>query len=122
MEWATDHKTTILLNGGMQSDLRDIISHFQKQDNPYPWEYFRESHDALNAALTNVSIVLPEKIYMYKKLIEEVHSEISDDGRTVEVFREEGMDGSYDPGFVVYSYTKWELELIELINSKRLMS
>jgi hypothetical protein len=124
--WADECKTTILLNGGMQSDLRDIICHFEKPDNPYPWEYFRESHDALNAALTNVSIVLPEKIYMYKRWIEAGDDDVNGWWPTKIIVKDEGTTihlADLDKGgYIEYHYSQWELELIKIINSKRLMS
>ena len=62
-EWAAEHKTIILLNGGMHSDLRKIWNHFEKKQNPYDWAYFTESFEALNGALTSVGIILPEEVY-----------------------------------------------------------
>lgn len=121
-DWADEHKTTILLNGGMDKDLKDLVELFGETDNPYPWEFFNESTEALNNALTNVSIILPEKMYMYNKLVAEAHAEVSEDGRLVEVFREDDGNGGYSPGFVGYRYTDWELKVIAIMNSKRLMS
>lgn len=62
-EWAKDHKTTIVLNGGMQGDLEEVIRVFDNKVNPHPWAFFKESEYALGGALTNVGIILPEKIY-----------------------------------------------------------
>jgi hypothetical protein len=121
-EWAEEYKTTILLNGGMDKNLSDLVGFLDHKDNIYPWEFFRESAEALNNALTNVSIVLPENIYMYKKWVETPHTEIKDGGRTLEVFTEGDGDGVYSPGFLVYRYTRWEVELIERINDMRLMN
>ena len=60
-DWATNHKTTIVLNGGMQKDLFDIITILNK--NIYPFAWFKEEQDALNMALTNVGVILPSFIY-----------------------------------------------------------
>lgn len=62
-DWATDHKTMILLNGGYSENLRAIIELFNASENPYPWSQFHEGQDALDGALTCVGIILPEKIY-----------------------------------------------------------
>ena len=62
-DWATNHKTTIVLNGGMSGQLQEIVELFEYKDNPYPWAFFCESDFALNGALTNVGIILPERIY-----------------------------------------------------------
>lgn len=121
-EWATKHKTTILLNGGNQRALMEIVAHLDKPENTYQYADFVEDLDSLNGALTNVCIILPEKIYMYRKWSEEAHAEVSEDGRLLERWVEVGADGTFSPGFSEYRYTKWELGLIEIINSKRLMS
>lgn len=62
-EWATDHKTMILLNAGYSSEIRNLVNFFQHPDNPYPWCEFHEGQDALDGALTTVGIILPEEIY-----------------------------------------------------------
>lgn len=59
--WAASHKTIIVLNGGTQVDLEEIYSLCAKMRLPYA--KFHEEHGALNGALTNVGIILPEVIY-----------------------------------------------------------
>ncbi|MDB4311973.1 hypothetical protein N9937_00945 [bacterium] len=117
-DWAENHKTTILLNGGMQEQLSELFDLFQSKDNPYPWDFFVESHEALNNCMTNVSIVLPEKIYMYSKWLKQEDTAVYDDGRDVYIYPQDDPTGA--PAH--YEYTPWELKLIEILNSKRLMS
>ena len=62
-DWAENHKTMILLNGGMASDLLSTECVFQSEANPYAWASFREEEAALNNSLTSVGIILPAKIY-----------------------------------------------------------
>ena len=62
-DWAQDHKTMILLNGGNSTELYGIRYHFEQEENPYPFAMFEESVDALSGAVTCVGIILPEKIY-----------------------------------------------------------
>ena len=62
-EWADNHKTSILLNGGDCAGLSEIFLLLDSPDNPYPWAIFVESNDALRNALTCVGIILPERIY-----------------------------------------------------------
>ena len=57
-DWARHHKTTIVLNGGMQSDLQEVLSLLQQKDNPFPFSFFKEAEYSLNGALTNVGIIL----------------------------------------------------------------
>jgi len=62
-DWAHNHKTTIVLNGGYAEHLKDLAKFLHTSFNPYPWSYFRESAEALGGCFTNVGIILPEKIY-----------------------------------------------------------
>ncbi len=64
-DWADNHKVVNVRNGGEQEALRDIWALFSKDANPYPHCYFRED-EGLNMALTNVSIVLPEKVFAHE--------------------------------------------------------
>ena len=65
--WSKHYKTTILLNGGVSSDLETLVEEFSERDNFYPWSYFRED-ESLGNLITAVSIVLPEKIYVTSQL------------------------------------------------------
>jgi len=62
-DWAQNHKTIVLLNGGYAETIRNLIQLFDDIENPYPWADFHEGKDALDGALTDVGIILPEKIY-----------------------------------------------------------
>jgi len=62
-DWAENHKTMVVCNGGNNQNLRDLISFFKIVDNPYPWAAFYEDADSLDRALTGVGIILPESIY-----------------------------------------------------------
>lgn len=61
-QWATKDKTIIVLDGGPQSSLREVVE-LMRQVPSLPQASFHEELDALNGALTAVCIVLPE--YMY---------------------------------------------------------
>ena len=63
VDWADNYKTTIVLNGGYAVNLERIKTLFQSQDNPYPWASFNESAEALSGCITNVGIVVPEKVF-----------------------------------------------------------
>jgi len=62
-DWAENHKTMICLNGGMTKDLQDLQMFILNGNHSYPYASFSESEEALGGILTNVAIVLPEKIY-----------------------------------------------------------
>ena len=61
--WAEEYKTSILLNGGYSSQLRELYQFFSHEDNPYPYAQFHESNEALDGALTCVGIVLPKCVF-----------------------------------------------------------
>ncbi|MND12070.1 hypothetical protein D3C80_22120 [compost metagenome] len=67
IEWAKNHKTIIVLNGGMAGDLLRYQELLERSDNPYPWASFCESEYALGGIITNVGVVLPAKIYKLKE-------------------------------------------------------
>lgn len=63
-QWASDHKTMIVLNGGASSDLESLyttIDFAAKQhkanEAPFPYGTFRE--EGLEGALTCVGVILP---------------------------------------------------------------
>lgn len=63
IDWAKNHKTMILLNGGYSENLRVLAQSFDQPYNLYPFATFSESKEALDGALTCVGIILPERIY-----------------------------------------------------------
>lgn len=62
-DWANNHKTMIVTNGGYQSNLRSIAKTLERVDNPYPFASFYEESDSLNGCLTSVGVVLPVEVY-----------------------------------------------------------
>lgn len=68
-EWGQYHKTMIILNGGFLSNMIEALEFFKNENNPYPFTAFYESEDAMGGMLTNIAIVLPEKIYKTSELI-----------------------------------------------------
>lgn len=76
LDWARNHKTIVVLNAGMQSNLEDwrlfllngAVSH------GYAWAPFYEAEDALNGAFTNIALVLPERIYGYAREVTRAHN------------------------------------------------
>ncbi len=62
-DWAKNHKTMVLLNGGNSKDLAELFDFFNQENNPYAFAKFNEDEQSLNGALTYVGIVLPSKIY-----------------------------------------------------------
>ena len=55
-DWAKNHKTMILLNGGYSENIHNLIEFFDTRENPYPWADFYEGQDALDGALTCAGI------------------------------------------------------------------
>ncbi len=117
-EWATNHKTMILLNGGYSSTIRDLYEFFNNTENPYPFESFNESDDALDGALTSVGIILPEKIYEGAAACRG-----RDKNANLASIKDTGsLTIEEDDLTVTYTYTKWEFQLIQKLNQFGLAS
>lgn len=66
MDWARNHKTMVLLNGGNSANLQFIHDEFiRMQENGFnlPFVKFHEDEASLGGALTYVGVVVPEHIY-----------------------------------------------------------
>lgn len=99
-DWAINHKTTIVLNGGMQSDLLQIEDLLEY--SKFPWASFREEQNALNGALTNVGVILPEYVYNAPKYTDR-----------------------YNEFYAHFADTEllyYDLEFVKLLQTKRLMT
>lgn len=119
-EWAEEHKTMILLNGGYDSAIRDLTEFFERASNPYPWSDFHESEDAMNNMQTTVGIILPERIYEGAAIVrtrrrgwEDVTQVLHPDGTRTILQPTTAMVSS--PKY--WEFTEWEVELIDRINS-----
>lgn len=105
-EWATDHKTVVLLNAGYGSELYKLYGLFDDSNNPYPWAHFHESEDALDNAFTSIGIILPERIYETSKICRE-------EGWSPFLLRE-GILG--ESKGLPTDLSDWECELVLTIN------
>lgn len=63
-DWATNHKTFIVLNGGAQLELEHTYEVLSRNVASYPFALFKEDA-GLNYALTCVGIIVPEHIYEF---------------------------------------------------------
>ena len=68
-DWGKNHKTMIVLNGGYLADMQEALEFFMHPENPYAFAEFYEGEDALGGIMTNIAIVLPEKIYKTSEFI-----------------------------------------------------
>ncbi len=125
-DWAADHKTIIMLEGGRHADLHRIESFcrgklvtsmpeggYQIEDikaEPYPWASFSEDEESLNGAMTCVGIIIPERIYETASLVRESGINL---GLGLDDEKVDSVVGHAD---LIY----WEIELIKLINSCKL--
>ncbi len=98
--WAEDHKTIIILNGGNQANLFELLDFIYEGNNNFPFEEFSEDEQSLNNCLTCVSIILPERIY----------------GAAAESRPEYPDSPPNDPSL----FTPWEIELINKLKQYRL--
>lgn len=105
-DWAYNHKTTIVLNGGFAKALYELSVFLDDDENKYPWAYFKESEDALDGCITNVGIILPEKIFNCPK----------------EFYGEEVISQGLAETHRLWDYTKFHLELAKRVAECRLMN
>lgn len=68
-DWARNHKTIIILDGGDCQDLHDIVVFLKEREKALklPYSYFKEDARSLNNALTAVAVVVPAEIYDVRK-------------------------------------------------------
>jgi len=66
-DWAENHKTLIVMNGGYAQNLRTVYAELENTFNPYPYAKFHEEEAALDGALTSVGIVVPARVYNLAK-------------------------------------------------------
>lgn len=65
-EWAKNHKTMVLLNGGNSLSLANLHEKFNmwsQEGMPFAFAKFNEDEQSLGGALTYVGIILPNDIY-----------------------------------------------------------
>lgn len=65
-DWAKDHKTKVLLNGGNSGSLANIHGFFEslvEKGMDLPFVKFHEDEESLNGALTYVAMIVPQEIY-----------------------------------------------------------
>jgi len=118
-EWATNHKTMILLNGGYAEALEDLHAFFESPTNPYPYAWFHEEKASLNGALTSVGIVLPERIYSTAYLLRHDTADLYSRIRTIGCyFAPPDKDGRVEE----VEISRWDLELCQELNRYGLAS
>lgn len=71
-QWATDHKTFIVLNGGNHQSLCKTANVLARLSDDFASAEFYEDEDSLGGLLTCVGVVLPKSIFsaeIYTKLV-----------------------------------------------------
>lgn len=117
LNWAEDHKTIVILNGGNCLTLNDLLTFLYGDSNEFAFSGFYEDEQSLNNALTCVGIVLPERIYDAAEKIRSRSSILADyihGGFTLQDKNASAQSGGFDehaPKFSVF-----EGELIERLN------
>lgn len=130
-DWATDHKTIIVLEGGFHDDLKKICELFlhgvggkRPGANPsdFPWAHFSEDEETMNGMMTCVGIILPERIYGAAKEVREGNADLGKHGPEDEWWFSpslKGVEGKIQERYDLSEwspYTGWEVELIKLLN------
>lgn len=65
LDWATNHKTMICLNGGNAAGIREIYAQLEQYGEALhlPYCKFHEDEQSLDATMTCCGIVVPEYLY-----------------------------------------------------------
>lgn len=103
-DWSKNHKTIVLLNGGNSADLLELNEFFKSVEHDYAFASFCEDEQSLCGALTSVGIILTPAIYDWAAL------DRANRGR-IQYTRPD------DPSIARPSFSRWEEELIERLNS-----
>lgn len=109
--WAINHKTIILLNGGNKQSLFELSTFLDSPHNPYPWGSFHEDQQSLNECLTHVGIILPESVYSAAELIRKRIVMLTQHDDNYKLFYKEYPQPAYEDEF-----SNWELQLILKLN------
>lgn len=111
-EWATNHQTMICLNGGYLENMKAIAAHLTHDDNPFPWSTFHESQEAMGGMLTNIAIVLPDRIYDTAAWLRNPRNQlVTYDGDPNYYYPPEANTDYHNIGF-----TWWEGEFMDMLN------
>lgn len=119
-DWATNHKTVILLNGGNQKGLMDIHNFLATNENPYPYGYFCEDEMSLNDCLTCVGIILPEKIYEGASFLRDCRTMVGSVNAVDQHDKHLKVLLPYGDQSCDHTYTAWEIDLMNKMNEYRL--
>ena len=113
-DWAENHKTMVLLNGGNSADLADLYSFLYCEENPYPFVKFHEDEVSLNGALTYVGLILPPKIYDTAARMRKDNYDYNESRQLLSFYpRHPGMEVMIvEDG----SFTKFDFDLCERLN------
>lgn len=130
IEWATNHKTIIVLNAGMQVDLQSWIDKLSSNSfHAFAWAPFFEDKDALNGALTNIALVLPERIYGYAREVTRARNDTNsirtvrriDDGAECRYYNTDAGGKLLAPDGGELLFTTFELQLMSDLSKCSLM-
>jgi hypothetical protein len=128
LEWAENHKTMILLNGGYAATIQELVDFLAEQGDhsvTYPYAPFYEEEASLNGALTTVGVILPEKIYLTAAAIRNERFTSREDSMTIRdqiwengsfVVGPENTLGFTVEKQTVLEFTKWEAQLLDRLN------
>lgn len=59
-----NHETFVLLNGGEDESMQEVLNHLKSPLNPYAWQDFYEPGlNKEHPPLTAIAILLPERLY-----------------------------------------------------------
>ena len=112
-EWADEHKTFIILNGGNAERLAQITDVISSNGN-FPWVTFNEDDQSLNGIQTCVAVVLPACIFNAKMVRQP-------NGDDFYLWQERNEEGEVVEE-MIYDVRHEHYALIDIIKNSRLAS
>lgn len=100
--WAKNHKTMVLLNGGNSLSLQELYDFFgelKTKGMHLPFAKFHEDEQSLGGALTYVGVIVPEKYY-----------------ETASAIRYKSVEDT-NAIFEANGFTDWEISFVSRMNA-----
>lgn len=116
-EYARNHKTMVLLNGGNAAGLRYIYNSFKKfeaEGMTLPFAKFNEDEQSLDGALTAVGIVLPEKYYLMMDVLRKKMSKGEKNKKKDKKNKKKNKLDVFEK-LITKGWASWEVELMKMI-------
>jgi len=115
IDYMENHKTSVLLSGGIYANMLEMREFLDNESNPFPWSEFHESQEFLGGLMTNLAIILPESVFNF------VQNERKHENKPCYPYSKGAISGGHEPYSTVSGLTDYEIELARRISAMPLM-